>query len=78
MLPFASEWCEVLSVGGGERVRGVQIEAGIDTVVAMRFRNDLDPTMQIVHDGRSLNIVRASDPDGRRRELIVQCKELVS
>lgn len=71
----ASVPAQVLGVGGGERKRGQQIEAGVTTMVTMRFRTDIDPTMRIVHDGRSLNIVRVYDPDGSRVSLVCQCKE---
>lgn len=67
---------EVLAVGGGERVRGQQIEAGVTTLVTMRYRSDVTALMRIVHGSRNLNIVRAVDPDGRSRRLVCQCQEV--
>lgn len=67
---------EVLAVSGGETVRGSQMEAGVSTLVTMQWRGDVTTAMRIVHDGRALNVVRAVDPDGRRRSLVCQCAEV--
>ena len=68
---------EVEAVAGGETRRGLQVEATVTTVITMRWRADVGPTWRIVHDGRTLNIERAVDPDGRRIELVGQCKEVI-
>jgi head-tail adaptor len=72
-------WAEILSVGGGEKVRGIQIEAGIDSLVTIRWRAGVKPTYYFAErkTNRRLNIVKASDPDGRRVWLNCQCKEVV-
>lgn len=68
--------CQVLSVSGGEKRRGQQIEANVTTLVTMRFRSDLDATMRLKYGDRYLNVVRAYDPDGSRVQTILQCKEI--
>lgn len=60
---------------GGEQLVGVQQQAIVDWKVEMRYRSDVKETMRIIHEGRTLNIVRAVDEDGRRRELVCYCKE---
>lgn len=77
-IPHGTVWGEVLAVGGGERVRGTQIEAGVNTLVTIRFRDDVTSRMRfaIVGTERKLNIVRAVDPDMSREKLVCQCSEL--
>jgi head-tail adaptor len=78
---LASIPAEILAVAGGETVRGKQIEAGIDTVVIVRFglsknANHEWSDHRFVHDSRNLNIVRAADEEGTREFLTCYCKEL--
>jgi SPP1 family predicted phage head-tail adaptor len=67
---------EVVPVGGGERIRGVQIEPGITTVVTIRWRANVTPECRVIHGTRTLNIVRADDPNGRKEMLLLQCNEI--
>lgn len=67
---------EVIALSGGEQQSGTQQQAIATTEVKLRWRGDIKPDMRIVHDGRTLNIVRAFDLTGRRRELVCHCKEL--
>ena len=73
----ASVPARVQAVAGGEAIRGMQVQAGVTTLITTRFRSDLDPAMKIIHSGRTLNIVRVTDPDDMRRELLIQCNENV-
>jgi len=66
---------EILGVGGGETIRGQQVDAGITSVVTIRYRSGLSPKMRIVHNSRNLNIAKVNDPDGFRRELLLHCSE---
>lgn len=74
----ATVWASVMAVSGNEYKRGIQVEAGITTIVEMRYRAGVTPGMRIKHDDRLLNIERAVDPEGRRIRLVCQCKEAVS
>jgi SPP1 family predicted phage head-tail adaptor len=65
----------VESLSGGEQQNGTQQQAIATTEIKLRYRDDVKPEMRIIHDGRTLNIVRAFDPTGRRRELWCHCKE---
>lgn len=71
----------VFATSGGERLRGTQVEAGVDTVVVVRFglkkHGDYGwPQHRFLHDGRELNIVKAVDEEGTREFLTCQCKEV--
>lgn len=68
----------VTALSGNEQQNGTQQQAIADTEVKLRFRDDVKATMRIIHGTRTLNIVRAYDPDGRRRELVCHCKELAN
>lgn len=72
----ATVWASVTAVSGTEYKRGIQVEAGVTTIVEMRYRKDVTSKMRLVHDGRTLNIERATDPEGRRIRLVCQCKEV--
>jgi SPP1 family predicted phage head-tail adaptor len=65
------------SVEGGERIRGRQVAAEATTLFTTRYLRGITPQMRVTYQGRTLPIVRVSDPDGKRLELRIECKELV-
>jgi len=65
------------AVSGGERARGVQIEAGETALFTLRYRTDVDPTMRIYWRGNAWNIMRAVDPDGLGKRLLCTCGRVV-
>lgn len=70
--------CEIVAVGGGETVRGRQMDATATTFVRMHHPQDTftpTPLDRVVFGSRNLNILRAYDPTGLRQELHLQCKE---
>jgi SPP1 family predicted phage head-tail adaptor len=67
----------VESVAGGETVRGRQVSAEATTLLTVRWLAGVTPEMRVLYEGRTLGIVRASDPDGGRRELRIECREVV-
>jgi len=64
-------------VGGSERARGIQIEAGETALFSLRYRDDVDVTMRIYVGSVAWNIMRAVDPDGRRQRLLCTCARVV-
>lgn len=67
---------EVIDTAGGEMVRGRQIDAEIDCVVTIRYRSGVNHSMRIqTSAGRTLNIRKVLDKDGRRRFLELHCSE---
>lgn len=44
--------------------------------VRIRYRGDLDRQIRVVHAGRVYAVEAVLDPDGRRTELHIMCKEL--
>lgn len=67
---------EVMETGGGETIRGRQIEAGINAVVTLRYRSDVTPRMRVKWGTRYLGIVSIGDPTGQKIITMLSCKEL--
>jgi hypothetical protein len=67
--------CSIETVTGGEVRRGQQMQANVNRLVTMRFLESKHaPTTADYLDwqGDRINILAAYDPDGRRREILVQ------
>ena len=60
---------------GGETLRGRQVSAETEIVFSGRWYAGVTAQMRMSYDGRTLGIVRASDPYGDRRELRIECRE---
>ena len=82
----AESWCDMVIVSAEIRMINAQerFVGGADQQVAtvthrvkIRYRSDVTPLNRIVHGDRLLDIESAVDPDGRRRELIMMCREVV-
>lgn len=67
---------EVLQTSGGEYIRGRQVEAGVDALVTIRYRSDVNPRMRVKWGTRYLNIESAVDPTGYKTELLMKCSEV--
>jgi SPP1 family predicted phage head-tail adaptor len=68
---------KVDAVTGGETLRGRQVSAEATTLFTVRYRSDITTRMRVTYEGRTLGIVRVSDPYGDRRELRIECREVV-
>lgn len=44
--------------------------------VRISWRRDVGPTWRVIFGDRTLEVVQAQDPDGRRKELVLYCKEI--
>jgi len=70
------EPAEVIETGGAERLYGHMIDATATHLVRVRYRSGYTAEQRIVWDGRHLYPVNVRDPDGRRRELWITCREV--
>lgn len=71
---------EVRMPSGAERFVGQadQERATVTHRIRMRYRGDLRPgSHRLIYDRRILDLEMAEDPDGRGRELVAICRELV-
>jgi head-tail adaptor len=70
--------CEIRGTGGGERRRGAQTENNPATTLLFRYEDGKNITsdMRVKSDGRTLNIQRIEDPDGRGERVLATCGEV--
>jgi len=71
-------WGAVDDEASTEMIRSTAVTEQTTTVVRIRHRTGITPDMRITTDtSRTFHIVGpAIDPDGRRRELVIPCKEI--
>lgn len=67
--------CSITALSGSETRVGAQQQPIATSEIKLRFRADVKEDMRVIHGERTLNIVRAFDPDGRQRELVLWVKE---
>lgn len=72
---WATVWANVTATGGGEIVKDDAPQASTTYTVRMRYRDDVTAEDRLVRRGKTLEIVSVIDPDGRRRELLIQAME---
>jgi SPP1 family predicted phage head-tail adaptor len=71
-------WSSVLSRASGERFLsgGVQVMAEVSHTVRIRYRTDITVQMRGVwRNDRYLYIENVVDPDGRKSDLVLMCRE---
>lgn len=73
--------CSIVDVRGSEYQRREQIEAGVEYVVEMRYRNDIEPTYELLvtagkHLNKTMDVVAVIyEPSvGKPRETHLFCK----
>lgn len=69
------EPAQYIPTSGGESIRGKQIEAGINAVFIVRWRNGkYTPEKRISYDSETYGIVHIKPVDGQRRYLWLECR----
>ena len=77
-LDLAQVWADIRPVGGQERLQrqADQVVAQVDHRIKIRWRGDVTPKMRVKFGSRYFDIGTVDDPDGRKRELVLQCREV--
>ena len=72
-------WASVRPGASGERFISAadQMQATITHTVRIRQRAGISPKMRLLWGTRKLDIQSVVDPDGRRREVLLLCEEIV-
>lgn len=65
------------AAAAGEIVRGRQMVAEATHVLTIRYRSDVTTQWRMTIGARTFHFLAVSDPDDRRRELLIQARELV-
>lgn len=75
----ATVWASVRPGASGERFIAAadQLQATITHAVRIRYREGMSPKQRLLWEGKLLGIQSAVDPDGRKRELVLLCLEIV-
>ncbi len=63
------------SLGGNEALAARQQWAEVTSRIQIRYRSDVTAKHRVVYGTRIFDILAATDPDGRRRELDLLCAE---
>lgn len=74
----ATVWAEVADLSGREYFDAQQTNAELKTRIRIRYRSGVVPKMRAVFGSRVFDIESVIDPDSRRRELHLMCKEVVT
>jgi len=75
---FVTVWAKVEDLSGREYFAAQEREsAEVKTRVTIRYRTDVQPNMRVVSGSRTFEIVSVIEPDGRKRELQLMCREAV-
>ncbi len=71
----ATLWAKVETRGGGEAFASERLAAHARFRVTIRHRAGVTAEMRLLWGGRALAISALGDPDGRRRFLVLDCRE---
>lgn len=70
----ADMWGAVEDLSGVERVRGDRVTGEANTLITVRYREDIIPAMRFRNGTHVYNILVVLDGDGQRRFLRCQCQ----
>jgi SPP1 family predicted phage head-tail adaptor len=77
----ATVWGQVQDLSGAELFAASELHSQITTRITCRWRAGILPSMKALYmtgsQSRVFDILAVTDPEGRRRTLILDCKERV-
>lgn len=73
--PVATMWAAIEGRGGRESPQAEQIAGGERFLLRIRWRADVTAALRVIWGARVLAIDSVTDPDGRRRFLLLDCAE---
>lgn len=71
-------WAAINTIGGTEKVRADQVEAGLTHKITILYKSGITPKMRVDYKGRKLGIESIVNTDEANVELVLNCKEKVS
>ena len=78
----ATVWAGIKSIRGQEFWAGAQVYAEASHEIRLRYRTDVRPHWRLAWDERTgtryLDILGVLDPDGKRSDLVLPCREVVA
>ncbi|AEE98030.1 phage head closure protein [Mahella australiensis] len=71
-------WAKIEDLNGREYLAAKQVPANeVTTRITIRWRDGIKPTMRIITEQRIFDIQSIIDPDGRKQQLELMCKEVI-
>jgi len=74
---LATVWAEKANKTSREFYLSQKINSEVTDLFICRYLAGVKSEMQVVFDGHTYDIISAIDPDGRRIELHITCKEVL-
>lgn len=72
---YATVWGSLNPVNGTEIIKGAQQKAQTNYEIRCRWFDGVEPTDEISFEGRTLSVVSVLNPDERKKELVITCRE---
>ena len=70
-------WANEVPAGAREFVNAHQRHGDLSTLFSCRYRTDVTRAKRLSWDGRVFDILGFWNPDSRKRELLIACREFV-
>lgn len=74
----ATVWAEIKPITGREYFSAQQVQSEVTTQIWIRYRDGIEPTMRVTHDGKQYEIVSVLNYQGLNKALQLMCKDLVN
>jgi SPP1 family predicted phage head-tail adaptor len=75
--PLVTVWGRIEALSGAETLDGARLEGRVDCRITLRWRAGIDARMRVSAGGRRFLIRSVFDPDGRKRNLVCLCQEVM-
>lgn len=74
----ATVWAEIKPISGREYFSAQQVQSEVSTLIWIRYRTGIEPTMRVIHKGKHYEIVSALNYQGVNKSLQLMCKDLLN
>ena len=72
---IATVWAEINPISGREYFEASQVQSEVTTQIWIRYRDGIEPTMRVAHNGKQYEIVSVLNYQGLNKILQLMCKE---
>lgn len=74
-VTYASPWAEKQDPRGDEVVSALETQSRLSVVFGIRYRDGVSPAHRVKWTDRIFDIKAATNPDGRKKRLLLHCVE---
>ncbi|WP_443090319.1 phage head closure protein [Basfia succiniciproducens] len=72
---IATVWAEIKPISGREYFSAQQVQSEVTTQIWIRYRNGIEPTMRVSHNGKHYEIISVLNYQGLNTTLQLMCKD---